>query len=121
MKYIILFDGDCGICNKTQMWIRAKDRKNKFEIHPYQFYDYSKFGLNENNVSNSVYVIKESEKYNRSRAVFEILKELPGFYGIIGSILSNRLFEILCNPVYKIIAKNRAKISSMLGLNACKI
>lgn len=119
-KYIILFDGDCGICNKSQIWIRNKDKYEKFDIYPFQIYDYGKHGLKESDVIKSVYVIKNNKTYNKSRAIFEILKELPGF-GILGKILSNKLFETIFNPIYILIAKNRAKISKMLGLTACKL
>lgn len=120
-KHIILFDGDCGICNKTQMWILKKDKSGRFDIHPYQFFDYKMLGLTEEEVSSSVYLIKNDKKYKKSKAVFEILKSLPGIYGIMGFLLSNPVIVFLSNPFYNIIARNRAKISKFFGLDSCKL
>lgn len=120
-KNIILFDGDCGICNKTQIWIRSKDKSDVFDIYPYQAYDYTNFNLTESDVSSSVYLISDSNIYKKSKAVFEILKLLPGFYGFLGTMLSNPLIVFISNPIYNIIARNRAKISGFFGLNSCKL
>jgi predicted DCC family thiol-disulfide oxidoreductase YuxK len=120
-KFIIIFDGDCGICNRTQMWIKKNDKSGKFDIHPYQFFDYKSFDLNESDVSSSVYLFKNEKKYCRSAAVFQILKELSFPWNIIGSVLSNSVFVFLLNPVYDIISRNRSRISGVLGLNSCKL
>ena len=35
-RAVILFDGVCGLCNTGADWIRARDRRGRFEFLPYQ-------------------------------------------------------------------------------------
>lgn len=124
VKYYLLYDGDCGICSKSAELVHKFDKDKNFEILPYQFFDFAQYPkLNENIAQTTVILIKKdlSKHLAESAAVFEIFSNLSGFYKVIGLILNNPVFIFLSNPIYRLIAKNRAKISTMLGLNACKV
>lgn len=118
---LVIFDGDCGICTKTAEWIEKKDKKNKLIVKPFQILDLGKYGLDLEKVRMSVYFIKDGQKFNKARAVYEIFKQLPGFWGFFGFVTSNALIAGISDPFYKLIAKNRTKVSRMFGLDACKL
>lgn len=124
-KDLVIFDGDCGICTKSAQMIQKRDMKLKrFDVKPYQVLDLPKIhiGLNEEKTTQSMYLItKEGSIYSHARAVLETAKRMGGFYSVIGFLFANNFFAWLLKPIYKLIAKNRAKISQALGLNACTI
>ncbi len=124
VKYYLLYDGDCGICSKSAELVHKYDKNKYFEILPYQFFDFAQYPkLNDNIAQTTVILIKKdlSKHLTEPAAVFEILSNLSGVYKIVGLILNNSVFVFISNPIYRLIAKNRAKISTMLGLNACKL
>lgn len=124
VKYYLLYDGDCGICSKSAELVHKYDKNKYFEIIPYQFFDFDQYPkLNENIAQTTVILIRKdlSKHLAESAAVFEILANLSGVYKFLGQILNNPVFIFISNPIYRLIAKNRAKISTMLGLSACKV
>lgn len=119
---LVLFDGDCGICNKSAEFIKKKNPD--IDVKPSQIVNLKEINsiLTQEIVLQSVvFVDKDSVMYLKSKAIFEIMKRMGGLYKIMGFVLSNTLIVFLSNPIYNVIAKNRAKISKFLGLNACKI
>lgn len=109
MKYFILFDGVCNLCNSTVQFIIKHDKKEKFKFASLQ----SSFGKNflqERNLpSNKLdsLILYEPEKayYVKSTAVLRIAK-------LIGFPYSLLYFFIIFpapfrNIIYDFIAKNR--------------
>ena len=124
MADLLIFDGDCGICTFFSEFVQKRSSANKLQIKPYQILNLSEIhqDLDELKTSQSLYLVTEDKVlYNRSKGVFEVMKRMNGIYKLIGFILSNPIAVVLFNPIYKWIAKNRTKISSKLGLNACNI
>lgn len=123
MKDLVIFDGDCGICTKSSQIIQKWDKKKLLDVQAYQFLDLPKIDpdLDAEKCSQSVYFKTEDNLYKEARAIFEICKKLPGIIKIPGYLFSNKFFEVLFRPVYRLIAKNRTKISQALGLAACKV
>lgn len=122
LKNILIFDGDCGICTKLSLYAERKIDAN-ISVKPFfeVFEELSTIGIDFELASQTVVLIKESKIFLRSRAIFELCKEMPGLWKVPGYLFSFKLFEILFNPFYNLIAKNRAKISKILGLDACKL
>lgn len=120
-KKLVIFDGDCGICTKTAEWIERKDKKERLTVKPFQILDLDKYDLELEQVQSSVYFINEGKKIDKARAVYEILKQLTGFWGFLGAAASNSFIAWFSNPFYVLIARNRTKVSRMFGLDACKI
>ncbi len=122
MKYVV-FDGDCGICSTLASFIeRNKGNSLINTISSFQF-DFNKYQINESTASLTIIYIDDvsGAKLYRTRAVMEICKNLKGPIKIIGYIFANSVTAFIFNPIYNLIAKKRASISKMFGLNACKI
>ncbi|HRP01715.1 MAG TPA: DCC1-like thiol-disulfide oxidoreductase family protein [Candidatus Kapabacteria bacterium] len=124
VKYYLLYDGDCGICSKCAEFVHNKDINATFEILPSQFFEFKLYpGISQELGESTIIVINKenSSYYIEAEAVFRILINLRGIYHILGSLLNNRLLILLFTPIYRLIAINRAIISKLLGLNACKV
>jgi predicted DCC family thiol-disulfide oxidoreductase YuxK len=110
-KPLILFDGDCGLCNKLVQFVIRRDKGHKFLFAPLQ----SKFGqaflrqdgIFANDYESFIY-ITNNEIFKKSTAAFKLLKDLGGIWKV------PYLFIILPKPlrdwVYKLVAKNRFRV-----------
>ncbi len=122
MKYVV-FDSDCGICSAFAQYVeKHKSTEVIKTITSYDF-DLKQFGINEKLALITVIFIDSQSKqiYYRTRAVMEICKHINGPLKLIGYIFSNPVASFLFDPVYNVIARNRAYLSAKLGLNSCKV
>ena len=124
-KHHLIFDGDCGICTKSAQICEQMDGGRKFEIVAYQRIPketLARFGLTPTLCSGEVKVISSTgHVYGGAFAVnYFLLKHQPWTLPIVIIYLIPilLLFEVL---VYKLIARNRTRISIWLGLSACKV
>lgn len=108
---VLLFDGECNLCDTLVRFIIKHDRSKRIMFSPLQS-DTSKillrrFGLPEKDLNTVVY-LKGETYYLRSSAILNILRDLRGgwslFYGFI--IIPGFILDIF----YKIIARNRFSI-----------
>ena len=110
MKYsYIIYDGDCGFCNKTVMFLAKNDRNNNFKFVS----SLSEFGakiLLKNKIkglekSTIILVENENKIYTKSVAIRKVLLKIP-YYKMIGYLIF--LFpKRLSDYVYDLISKNR--------------
>ncbi len=108
---IIIFDGECNLCNVSVDFIIKHDPQGHFVFAPFQSriakdllpqYSIQEF------TSDSIVLIKDKKHYQRADALFEIMKDLNGFWSYL------RLFRFLPSSLndilYRAIAKNRYRI-----------
>lgn len=122
-KNYILYDGDCGICSYSAEWLSKRLSSELFIIIPFdeELEICKRFELNLDMAFKTVIFVESDKYYTESRAICEITKHLPLPFKITGMIFSNKFFEIILNPIYRLVAKNRASISKLFGLQACKV
>jgi predicted DCC family thiol-disulfide oxidoreductase YuxK len=122
LKYII-FDGDCGVCSASAEFIERNKKSDNLKTIPSFLFDFDKYGIDSNTAGFTVIYLDSvnNKTYYKIRAIGEICKNLNGIYFVLGYLLSNPIASFIFNPVYNLIAKNRAYISRKLKLNACKI
>ena len=107
-KYV-LFDGDCGFCNHTIMFIANRDSKENFTFVS----SLSKFGnklLNENKLKGVeletlILFENENEFYTKSKAIQKMLIDIPN-YKIIGYLMF-LIPRFIMDSVYMAISKRR--------------
>ncbi len=123
--YIVIYDSDCGICSQVTLLLQKIDKRSKLSFVAIHDSDnlLNHFNIEKSLTDKTIIFIKMTDEkaYIRFQGVLEILKTQDGIYSFIGIIFSNKLFYLIFNPLYDLIAKNRSKISAFLGLNACKI
>ncbi len=110
MKDIIVFDGECNLCNGVVGWLLKFAPKNQFQMVAFQ----SPLGqelLVHNNMSaerlDTVVLFDESGKHTHSDGFLRILSKIPKWQ-LIGAILSLTPKTIRDN-IYVVAAKNRVK------------
>ncbi|MBC7691766.1 MAG: DUF393 domain-containing protein [Methylotenera sp.] len=113
MAALILYDGVCGLCNKSVAFILKRDRQAHFNFASLQ----SQFGrdalisqklpLELSESPESLIVIEDGRAHFKSDAALRIASHLSGAWPLLRCF---RLFPIaLRDFVYGVIAKNRYK------------
>jgi predicted DCC family thiol-disulfide oxidoreductase YuxK len=121
----LLFDGDCGICTYLSGIAGGIDKRDEFEIVPYQSIpetELAKFGISYDGCTKRIYVISRTGRVH------------PGAFGVnsflihylpwsIAVILLYLLPPLLLAEliVYRLVANNRHHISRWFGLKACTL
>ncbi|MFM8255535.1 MAG: thiol-disulfide oxidoreductase DCC family protein [Bacteroidota bacterium] len=104
---IVLFDGDCILCNKAVQFIIRRDPSNIFKFASLQS-DYGKSIINNigRNTAdlNSIVLIENNNYYFKSAAVKNILKELRGY------ALLYRVLDVIPNFILDCLYSFTAKI-----------
>lgn len=112
IKYLIIYDGDCGFCNKTVMFIAKNDKNNNFKF----ISSFSEFGLNlllKHNIkglekTTIILIENENKIYLKSRGIRKIMLRLP-FYKLFGNLMF-LIPKILSDYLYDFISRNRKLI-----------
>ncbi len=121
----LIYDDDCGICTFF------KDKLLIFQLD-YSFLGSSYFedylpadSIDKNLLEKTIVVVKDynGEKliYTQSAAIFEILADILHLHKEEREFLFSPAVIKLFNPLYRLFARNRRKISLFFNLNACKI
>jgi len=114
---ILLYDGVCGFCNGLVQFILRRDRDAVFRFASLQSAfaarALSRHGANPSDLD-TVYVVVHHElpdEYllSRSEAVLFVLKQLPGAWRALASLLQ-LLPKFLRDAAYNAIARNRYRI-----------
>ena len=119
-KPFIIFDGNCGFCNKTIMYIAKNDKHNNFKYVS----SLSNFGINllsKHQIaglekSTIILVEKDYNIYSKSIAIRKVLLNIP-FYKSLGYLMFC-IPKKISDYVYDLISKNRKLI---IQNNTCEI
>ena len=121
----ILFDGDCGVCNRTAEILEKMDSAHDFIIQPYRSFGEDRlkeYGLSYDKCSKKAYVISSSGRvWGGAFAVnYFLMKRFPwSLLVILVYAIPPLLLAELVG--YYLVAKNRYRISRWLGLEACRL
>jgi predicted DCC family thiol-disulfide oxidoreductase YuxK len=122
MTLVVLYDADCGICQAARRFALQRDTAHRLRFAPYHSANLDKFHLTPAQASQSLYAVNtDGTRYCGARAVFEILRRLPGPWGLVGAIGALPPVSWAAEPVYRLVARHRAAISQRLGLSACGV
>jgi predicted DCC family thiol-disulfide oxidoreductase YuxK len=114
---IILYDGVCGLCNRFVQFVLRRDKKAFFRFASLQ----SRFarevlarhGANTENLDTVCVVGNRGEAgeflLSRSEAVAFVLRELGGFWRLVGSLL-RIIPRLVRDGFYKLVARHRYRI-----------
>lgn len=113
MTHIVLYDGDCGFCNRSVAFILKNEKTDIIQFAPIQS-TYTKELFAKNNWPepdlSTFYFIENGKKFERSSAAFEVVKFLKAPYSWL------RIFRFIprgiTNWMYDQIAKRRQRISN---------
>lgn len=109
---MVVYDGDCGICEKCAVLMRRWAPQLNVQSH----YEY---GLHE---INAVLFISDGTQLSGAPAVSRILRVCRSrSLQLIGHVMRFYGVRTIAAVVYSLVARNRARISRLFGLNACGI
>lgn len=113
-KYIVFFDGDCGVCNFWVQWILERDKKDQFLFASLQSEAGQRFLTKEKlnkTQFNTLYLLQPDRKYlMKSRAVLKIATLLGGAYSLLG--IGRLIPKFVSDYLYDKVSENRMKISA---------
>jgi predicted DCC family thiol-disulfide oxidoreductase YuxK len=108
MNEIIIFDGECFICNRFYKWLLRNDKKNHFFFSNIQSKFYSKNSNIDKSKDSIIVLINNNKILYESEAVAYIFRKTKTQLAI--RILISILPKLISNFFYRIVAKNRYKI-----------
>jgi len=118
-KFILLFDGECNLCNRTVQFVIKHDKEKKFMFASLQSDAGKKLlkkrGLTSTTLETFV-LIKGDRSFLRSAAALSIIKELRGVLSLLYCFVIVPAF--IRDGVYNFIAKRRYKI---FGKASCMV
>lgn len=110
---ILLYDGVCGLCNRTVRFVLRYDREKKFRFAPLQSAFAAgllgKKGVDASDL-NSFYIVVFREEtevlLEQSEAVLFVMERLPGIWSAVAWVL-----RLIPRPIrdwgYRVVARNR--------------
>lgn len=122
-KTLVIYDGECGICNFLKEVIHSLDKSNNLKFISYHDPKLQPLvKISQKEASKSIYTItKRKEIFRGFKGILVLLSNLNRTHYFFAKFLIFFRLHLAFEPVYYIIAKYRKKISTLLGLNACKI
>ncbi|MCL6272380.1 DCC1-like thiol-disulfide oxidoreductase family protein [Muricauda sp. 2012CJ35-5] len=109
-RNVIVFDGECNLCNGVVGWLLAYAPNGQFQMIPFQS-PMGKQLLQQNgyatNTLETVILFDEHGEHTLSDGFLRILSKIPQ-WAIIGSALA-LVPKVIRDNIYKLAAKNRVR------------
>lgn len=108
----VVYDGDCGICEASANWITAR-------VPGVRVISHRAHGLDR---IDAVMFVSSDGTLEGSVAVAAILRHARSrFVRAIGMVMGLPVIRTVASLVYGVIARNRRRLSRLLGLRACAV
>lgn len=123
--FVMLYDGDCGLCSQFALFAQRLDTEQKFCFVSFQSYlkeDKMALQLSEAKFQRGLYLIDRSNTDRIRHGVFALNDFFGHFFPFNLLVILLYIFPPLLLVemlVYQIVAKYRSNISKWLGLNYC--
>jgi predicted DCC family thiol-disulfide oxidoreductase YuxK len=105
-----LYDGECGLCDRSVQWLLRHDRRGVLQFAPLQGEAAQPFTGGATEFDTMVFVERQGERArvtHRSRAIFRILSRIGGPWRLVSWL--RFLPAWLTDPAYRLVAANRIK------------
>lgn len=107
---VVVYDGDCGICEASSRWITK--HVPKVEVVSHYAYGLSSIG--------AVWFVTDDGRLEGAAAVSAILKRAESrLFRLLGVFIALPVMGVLAQLVYLAVAHNRSRISRLIGVKAC--
>jgi predicted DCC family thiol-disulfide oxidoreductase YuxK len=109
---LLIYDGDCGICNQSADWARAHLPAGD-EVVPWQSVpDLGALGLTVADVESAAYWVDDDGTLHRGeQAVSAALRRVGGGWRVAGTVLGSVPVRPLARRAYYWVAANRHRFS----------
>ena len=109
----VVFDGECSFCCGAMNYSQEKDTDGNLTFVAYQLVNLNQVspGLTNQMAKQTLYFIRDDgTRFQGAQAVFEILRRLPGLWGLFGSVMSLPFVRTIPEPFYRVFASKRRSI-----------
>jgi predicted DCC family thiol-disulfide oxidoreductase YuxK len=107
---VLIYDGDCGICNQSADWARAHLPANT-KIVPWQSIDLDALGLTVADVQTAAYWVDDDGTLHRGEAaVAAVLRRAGGPWPLAGTALDSAVLRPVARRAYEWVAANRHRL-----------
>ena len=116
VRAVIIYDGECPVCQKTVAWIRENMRKDSFELIPCQSEEArERFPFVEQAICMQAMqlILPDGKVLSGEKALPEILKRLKR-YSPVATLFDLPGSEVLARSFYRWFANNRYHIANIL-------
>jgi len=117
----VLYDADCGFCNRTALILRRLDNRRRLRLVPLQAAASRVAGApSKEQLLATMHVVDAD---GRSAAGGEAFLRIAGLVPVLRPLaLVGRLpvLRLLVQPAYELVAANRHRLSRLLGDVACR-
>ena len=109
---VVVYDGDCGICEASSRCITR--HVPSVDVVSHHAYGLSSIG--------AVWCVTDEGRTVGAAAVADILKRADSrLFRYAGVYISLPVICVVAQLVYLVVARNRARLSRLLGVKACGI
>jgi len=118
-RFVLLFDGACGLCSRAVAWLQARDPRERIWFAPLQGEFAAPFreaaldaGPGDRGFATVLFLETTPEGtavHTRSRAVARALRALGGTWGAFGAVLE-RVPRFVADAAYDAVARRRASL-----------
>jgi predicted DCC family thiol-disulfide oxidoreductase YuxK len=136
---LVIYDGDCGFCNRTKEWIERLDLEGRFEWEPLQTGAARRYGITDEAVQQRLHLVAGEKIYAGFAAFQKMLLYNPVFYFAAAVLLAAPparaslyrdcvvlillafffpLFSPIGEAAYNLVARNRHRLSAQ---PTCKV
>jgi len=113
----IIYDDECPVCQSLKSFAEQNSPGGNLAFIPFQGNDLPR-GMTVKQASQSLQVItKNGQRVSGARAVFQVMRELSGIWGLVGKVFSIPPFYWLAEPFYRLFARHRHKLSAWLDID----
>lgn len=114
----LIYDGDCGFCTASALWLERKSHKTK--AIAWQQFDYASVGLTEQHVTNAAYFIKpDGSIYRGTYAMGRALLSATFPWALLGVPMVTAPFSWIACACYPIVVRYRQKLPG--GTPSCSL
>ena len=114
----VLYDADCGVCTATARLLRRLDRHGKLSLVPLQTATRTDAPTLEQLLDSLHAVDEQGRWWVGADAVIEIGRRIP-MLRLLTLATTVPLARPLIDAAYRLIARNRHRLSRALGMSAC--
>ena len=112
-KSLLIYDGNCNICNRLVDWVSNKI-PNSFEPTKSQALKPEDYGLQQKDFDNYVWIVMpDHKKVKGSVAAAKVLREMGSGWGVLGALISIPPFSFVAFAFYWLFSKNRKRLGSV--------
>jgi len=116
---LLLFDGECGLCDRFVQWVLEQDGEGVFHFTPLQGETAARLReeLELPSGLETAVLVETGVVYVRSRAVFRVLRDLPAPWRWFSGL---RFFPaFMTDPAYRFVASIRHRFRG--GAQSCRL